>query len=510
MEASSSNSIPSDSPLIRDSNEGSADGSLNDPVTGIAPSLSKPTYAPQFSSAQAWILDRLRNDLASTSKAASQNVPPSNGGSGENDLRPTAEASAAGNVTASTLRLPSTGQPSLQQRCLSDVSEVAKRFIHSYSPGVKRKRTTNDSGTDFSQNTIPFKAPMRRTPLPASDAPPAGAGAGAGAQVCSKCSVHTTTPQNFLVVCHGCLKPFHQQCLSLTASSESAPPKPGTFCQECSIKSEEPSGVASAEAQDRQFIVERIRRKRLAKLPLGVVPAKPELVGFHGKQASNAEVRRDALASHMPPELTQHPQRTEYFFAKTRTELLNVLSLCDQLKPQLLVDILVSVSKKHPDLPIFDDPEWRENIPGAASAADAAAVLARPRVTATAKPRARHGHTLLHPKAGTRKVKGSRKVLKRITVIRPKKEPGASANGQRPGRAQGDPIEEDVEGEEVEEEEEEDALPPTWPRAGEGLYAKLPPENEDRRFLEDENDEEAFSHFMVDKVGKQMIVPACA
>jgi len=64
--------------------------------------------------------------------------------------------------------------------------------------------------------------------------------------------------------------------------------------------------------------------------------------------------------------------------------------------------------------------------------------------------------------------------------------------------------------EEEEEEEEEDALPPTWPKAGEGLYAKLPPENEDRRFLEDENDEEAFSHFMVDKEGKQMVVPACA
>jgi len=42
------------------------------------------------------------------------------------------------------------------------------------------------------------------------------------------------------------------------------------------------------------------------------------------------------------------------------------------------------------------------------------------------------------------------------------------------------------------------------------VLPSLAPENEDRRFLEDENDEEAFSHFMVDKEGKQMVVPACA
>lgn len=53
------------------------------------------------------------------------------------------------------------------------------------------------------------------------------------------------------------------------------------------------------------------------------------------------------------------------------------------------------------------------------------------------------------------------------------------------------------------------SLPPTWPRAGEGLYAKLPAEDEDREFLADDNDEEAFSHFMVDKMGKQMTVSAC-
>lgn len=55
-----------------------------------------------------------------------------------------------------------------------------------------------------------------------------------------------------------------------------------------------------------------------------------------------------------------------------------------------------------------------------------------------------------------------------------------------------------------------DSLPPMWPKAGEGLYAKISPEDEDRAFLLDENDEEAFSHFGVDKFGKQIAIPVSA
>lgn len=57
-------------------------------------------------------------------------------------------------------------------------------------------------------------------------------------------------------------------------------------------------------------------------------------------------------------------------------------------------------------------------------------------------------------------------------------------------------------------EESRGSLPPTWPRAGNGLYAKLRPEHEDRAFLLDENDDEAFSHFRVDKSGKQVALSA--
>lgn len=54
--------------------------------------------------------------------------------------------------------------------------------------------------------------------------------------------------------------------------------------------------------------------------------------------------------------------------------------------------------------------------------------------------------------------------------------------------------------------EDVDVLPPTWAKADEGLYAKLLlPDTEDNGFLLDENDEESFSHFLVDNFGKQIV-----
>lgn len=57
------------------------------------------------------------------------------------------------------------------------------------------------------------------------------------------------------------------------------------------------------------------------------------------------------------------------------------------------------------------------------------------------------------------------------------------------------------------DDDDDDGMPLTWQPAGKGLYAQLPPEREDSKFLVDDNDEEAFSHFMVDKRGKQIMDP---
>lgn len=154
-------------------------------------------------------------------------------------------------------------------------------------------------------------------------------------------------------------------------------------------------------------------------------------------------------------------------------DMLNVLSFCDQMKPNLLLDILVSVSKRHPDLPIFDSPDWESQLLNGPRPAKALKHDEKPR----------HGHVLTN-KANKQKQKTTKKILKRTRVI----EVITSAP----------------------EEDNVNVLPATWAKAGKGLYSKLPLETEDRSLLKDENDEESFSHFFVDRAGRQIMDPVGA
>lgn len=173
---------------------------------------------------------------------------------------------------------------------------------------------------------------------------------------------------------------------------------------------------------------------------------------------------------------------------KKRGDLLNILSFCDQLRPQLLVDILVSVSKRHSDLPVFDSPDWQKSL------YDSSSVKTEP-IKTEPRPmgRLRHGHTTVKPKARQRQ-KNAKKALRRLILAQ--NEDGAPQAEE--------------EAENKDEEVNEDALPPSWPKAGEGLYSKLPPETEDRTILIDENDDASFSQSMLDKAGKSIMVSACA
>ncbi|KAM0462978.1 hypothetical protein ACHAPV_003103 [Trichoderma viride] len=215
----------------------------------------------------------------------------------------------------------------------------------------------------------------------------------------------------------------------------------------------------SKEEFQHQNELERRRARNLATLNGDAVPAKAEHVGFWAGQASDAAL-------------------TEYFYGKKKTDLLNILSFCDQLKPQLLVDIMVSVAKKHPDLPIFDSPNW--NADTLSSVGINRIKHSHQNVRSATRPR--HGHTILESRTKN-KHRISKKTVKIAPVI----------------QVEDSPLMDDG-----------DALPPMWPKAGEGLYAKLSPEDEDRAFLLDDNDEEAFSHFGVDKFGKQIAIPVSA
>ncbi|ATY66776.1 hypothetical protein A9K55_000958 [Cordyceps militaris] len=217
----------------------------------------------------------------------------------------------------------------------------------------------------------------------------------------------------------------------------------------------------------REEAIEAQRQVWLDALPGGVMPAKPALVGF----TAGVEASASAL--------------TSYFSSKPKTDLLNILSFCDQLEPQLLVDLSVAVARRHPGLPLFDAPDWETKV-CEQEAARVAALAARART----HQRPRHGHTLLNPRMRQRH-KGVRKVVK-ITTAATTETPAKTVL---------------VVQDEVSEEEE--LLPPTWRKAGEGLYATLPPEDQDTMYLADEGDNEAFNHFMVDGHGNLTAFLAC-
>ena len=254
------------------------------------PPATPAAYSPQFSAAQSWILSRMA--AAGGAEAARAQKPPDAAPSTTaadqgDDAAPSPPAADQGGGAASpappgstTMPMPAHARPSLQQRSLSDVCEAAKRFLRPYSPGLKRKRPSAEPAPDFSQSTMPmpFKArpppppPPPRTPRPSE--PPHLAR-------CCKCGLGSSTPHNLIVICRGCLGSVHQQCRSPAEPAEPSS-EAGALCHECGMQRPSPS---------HQHVVEDMRRKRLAGLPPGVAPARPELVGFLAGQASDAEVR---------------------------------------------------------------------------------------------------------------------------------------------------------------------------------------------------------------------------
>jgi hypothetical protein len=122
-----------------------------------------------------------------------------------------------------------------------------------------------------------------------------------------------------------------------------------------------------------------------------------------------------------------------------KSNRLELLSFCESVKPQVLVDLLVAVSKKHPDLPLFNAPDW------------AASVGSRPSANSS--------------------------IGSSTFTFKPKPKKAKTANGTSAYPDEDDPY----------------ALPPTWPKPGKGLYATLLPEDEADDMAEEN---EAFEHWV--------------
>ncbi|KAF5671782.1 hypothetical protein FHETE_3995 [Fusarium heterosporum] len=387
------------------------DGAVISPVPSAQ---NLPSYTPQFSSQASIVLNRLK--------------------SSSNELKNQDSEGFAATDLKDTLSIAT---PTRYSQLVS---------ADSLNESIKRKRDDSSEKVDFSQDTIHF--PWKGT-SPSHQASLETRRLGEEIR-CSKCD--ETAQIHPLVTCSRCLTSWHQQC-HLPLINNEAMTSANFTCAACAAGREQILRHRGKVSQQRQHEIDRLRQRRLSTLPRGIVPAKPNLVGFGAGRASDSA-------------------RADYFDSMSKTDLLNILSLSDQLKPNLLVDVLVSVSRRHPDLPIFDSPDWDGQLLN----------TSRPAKVSKHDERPRHGHVLPN-RAMKHRQKTTKKILKRTRVI----EVITSAP-----------------------DDDVHILPPTWAKAGEGMYSKLPLETEDRLFLMDENDEESFSHFFVDRAGRQIMEPVGA
>ncbi|KAK1625489.1 hypothetical protein BDP81DRAFT_452940 [Colletotrichum phormii] len=337
---------------------------------------------------------------------------------------------------------------------------AALSALPSYLPpsGAKRKRTAAEDETSRKSANIPayhepaiLRRPVPRPPVKRKRTKDDGS----GKRMCVKCNRISETEGNLIISC-GCGEAWHQLCHDPEIPTDALGSGSSKFkCVTCKEEEKQQAKYHRELAKYREAKqeqsewkkhhndVERKREKRLATLP--EFP-KPSLVGFHGGNASSSE-------------------RREYFSDLKRSDLVNLLLFSEQIHTGLLVDVLASVSKKHPDLPIFGSPDWAE-----------------PKVRHQQQPRRQQDHRpASKPSKQRSKTGGVRKILKTAPT-------GAADQAA------------------ADAEDAEDALPDSWPKAGHGLYARLGPEKDDP-MMYDDNDEEAFSHFMVDKFGKQITEP---
>jgi len=156
--------------------------------------------------------------------------------------------------------------------------------------------------------------------------------------------------------------------------------------------------------------------------------------------------------------------------------MLHVLAFCNQLRRNLLVDALVSVSAKHPDLPMFGAPDWALATTVAAAAPAGSAVDAD---------------------TPDGRVKPEAVVEEHMPAHRPAMLPGARQQVTPPSLNELKATSPGA----------EDALPAGWPRVGAGLYAQLAPEADDEAFMYDERDDVAFGHFFCDSFGRIVVPP---
>ncbi|TDZ72037.1 hypothetical protein CTRI78_v001502 [Colletotrichum trifolii] len=425
--------------------------STSTPLTSAPPSK----YVPQFSAATQLLLSRLKKGVRSGSPSPlrfpSPQPPPI--------VPDAAELQRINKMkTTLTLSLPTPSTKASASRSPARTSASTPTTAGESSSGQRKRRLTHDeaSSSHPSQAQNARAAELQASVGPAPK-PPSKRRRLQDDTMCISCQRASFTDNNRLVVCV-CGEAWHQLCHDPAIPAEAVGRRAGFKCRTCLREQQaqqkyemEQARYREAKqrylnARKRQNDVAKMRERNLANMP--EFP-RPEIVGFTAGDAS-LEARYD------------------YFAQLKKNQLLNLLSFCDEIEDGLLVDVLVSVTKKQPHLPIFGSPDWADPVsdiaPEGPEAPPSGPAPRKPAKQRSKKGGVRHTLKTHHPDA-----------------------PGA--------------------GEDEDEDDEDDSakaklLPSTWAKAGQGLYALLTPEHDDPLLVED--NEEAFSHFMVGANGRQI------
>ena len=233
---------------------------------GPAPQSS---YVPQFGDASSLILARMKKDSSSGSAAALLSA----------SHTITTGAASSQQPPISTLPLPE------QTSSPKDIASLRSPST-SHRLGLKRKREDPSPETiDFTtQNTVSLPPSSTITPRALRPPPPPPP-----TPACSTCHQSASNAGNILVICSQCPVLQHQQCSTPPIDDFRA--RDGSFvCRDCLLRGEANGKPRRRLGPAQQDDLERMRQRRLAMLPGAVAPAKPELVGFKGGDASSLAV----------------------------------------------------------------------------------------------------------------------------------------------------------------------------------------------------------------------------
>lgn len=233
------------------------------------------SYVPQFSATNSLILNRIKLNSPSANPTITttqvQAYQSNNVASKGTESRPAQNMS-------DTLRMP------LPPSSASHHSPKSRTWDFP-NAGSKRKRDA-PTDVDFTQNTIHFPWVDQPKSLPSEGQTQPRE---LHSRNCSKCDGQSRAPEDTLVECNRCLKFWHQQCHSPAVTNEMVK-LVGFVCVTCTAEQEQAAKLKGKANHQRRDEIERLRQKRLAVLPQGVVPAKSKLVGFGAGRAPDSAV----------------------------------------------------------------------------------------------------------------------------------------------------------------------------------------------------------------------------